>query len=127
MNEPIWVLEQIVIAVHEMLLAEHGGLAGVRDKGLLESALAKPKQLFSYQPKSSLYDLAAAYSLGIAKNHPFVDGNKRTAFTVATLFLELNGLILEAEEAEVVIIFENLASGTINASTLAQWFKQFSQ
>ena len=87
-----------------MLLSEHGGGTGVRDKDLLTSALARPKQKFSYDTDATLFDLAAAYSFGIAKNHPFVDGNKRTAFTIGTLFLELNGLTLNATEVEATWI-----------------------
>jgi len=126
MNEPIWLLESVVLAIHEMLIAEHGGLSGVRDEGLLSSALTKPRQLFTYEPASSFFDLAAAYSLGLAKNHPFVDGNKRTAFTVMAVFLELNGLVFSAPEAEVVIFYEGLASGEITKSDLVAWIEKSS-
>ncbi len=121
MNEPVWVLDSVVVAVHQILLAEHGGTPGIRDEALLNSALAKPKQRFAYEPESSIFELAASYSFGIANNHPFVDGNKRTAFTVAVIFLELNGVSLEAPEPEVVIFFENLASGNLTENELAEW------
>lgn len=121
MNEPVWVLDNVVVAVHQILLAEHGGAPGIRDEALLNSALAKPKQRFAYEPESSIFELAVSYSFGIANNHPFVDGNKRTAFTVAVIFLELNGVSLEAPEPEVVIFFENLASGNLTEYELAEW------
>jgi len=113
--------------VHDMLLAEHGGLSGIRDQGLLNSALAKPQQHFynpsRYKPESSLYELATAYSFGLAKNHPFVDGNKRIAFTVSAVFLELNGKVLNALEAEVVVFYEGLAGGKVGEEALAKWLE----
>ena len=121
MKEPIWVAEKLVLMVHDMLLAEHGGLTGIRDQGLLDSALAKPQQLFRYKPESSLFELATAYSFGLAKNHPFIDGNKRIAFTVTAVFLELNGKVLNAPEAEVVVFYEGLAGGKVSEEALAQW------
>ena len=127
MTQPAWVLSEVVQAVHAMLLAEHGGGAGVRDKALLESALARAEQKYSYQPDASIFELAAAYSFGIAKNHPFIDGNKRTAFTIAALFLELNGHLLTAPEPEATIIFENLAGGLLSEEALASWFEAHSR
>ncbi len=121
MKEPIWVAEKLVLMVHDMLLAEHGGLTGIRDQGLLDSALAKPQQLFRYKPESSLFELATAYSFGLAKNHPFIDGNKRIAFTVTAVSLELNGKVLNAPEAEVVVFYEGLAGGKVSEEALAQW------
>lgn len=123
MKEPIWVVDEIVESVHSMLLAEHGGGTGIRDPELLSSALARPKQKFNYDPEVSVFDLAASYSFGIAKNHPFVDGNKRTAFTIGTLFLEVNNYKLNAKEVEATIAFESLAAGTLNESDLSSWFK----
>ena len=123
MKEPTWVLNDVVQAVHSMLLAEHGGGIGIRDKDLLDSALARAKQKYAYEPEASIFELAAAYSFGIAKNHPFVDGNKRTAFTIGTLFLEINGNILTAPEPEAAITFENLAAGQLNEIQLAKWFE----
>lgn len=124
MKEPVWILDDVVRALHSMLLAVHGGDSGVRDEGLLSSALARPKQKYTYEPNIPIFVLAAAYSFGLAKNHPFVDGNKRTAFTMGTLFLEINGHRLGAPEAEAVITFEKLASDQLDEVELAEWFKE---
>ena len=123
MKMPTWVLDDVVQAVHSMLLAEHGGGAGVRDEALLDSALTRAKQKYTYEPEASIFELAAAYSFGIAKNHPYVDGNKRTAFTIGALFLELNGRILTAQEPEAAITFENLAAGQLDEVQLSEWFE----
>jgi len=120
-NEPLWVSEKLVLMVHDMLLAEHGGLSGIRDQGMLDSALSKPQQLHNYKPEASLYELATAYSFGLARNHPFIDGNKRIAFTVTAIFLELNGKALNASEAEVVVFYEGLAGGKVTEEELALW------
>lgn len=120
---PKWLITEAVLAIHKMLIAEHGGAAELHDRGLLESALARPKNLHGYaDPKPTLAQLAAAYAFGIAKNHPFVDGNKRVAFTASVVFLETNGQIFSASEAEVVAMFEGLAAGRINEDDLAAWF-----
>lgn len=124
MTEPRWVLEDVTLVVHQMLLAEHGGSPGIRDKSLLDSALARPKQRLAYKPDSTLFELAASYSFGIAKNHPFIDGNKRVALAVGAVFLELNGFELDAPEPEAVIMFEQLAAGNITEAELADWFKK---
>jgi death-on-curing protein len=124
MIEPRWVLEDVALAVHQMLLAEHGGSPGIRDKSLLDSALARPKQRLAYEPDSTLFELAASYSFGIAKNHPFIDGNKRVALAVGAVFLELNGFELDAPEPEAVIMFEQLAAGNLAEAELADWFKK---
>ena len=123
MKQPIWILDGVVQAVHSMLLAEHGGGRGIRDEALLDSALTRAKQKYTYEPATSIFELAAAYSFGIAKNHPFVDGNKRTAFTIGTLFLEINGNILAASEPDAAITFENLAAGQLDEIQLAKWFE----
>ncbi len=123
MKEPVWVMNQVVISAHKMLLSEHGGSPGLRDEALLISALARPQQRFTYESESSIFELAASYSYGLAKNHSFVDGNKRIAFTVAAIFLEINGFHFNAPESEVVVIFENLASNNITESEIADWFK----
>ena len=123
MTDPVWVLPELVSAVHQMLLAEHGGLPGIRDEGLLESALARPQQKFAFEQNVSIFDLAAAYSYGLARNHPFVDGNKRIALTIAAVFLELNDYSLDAPEAEAVVIYQQLAAGTLTEETLAEWFR----
>ena len=126
MNEPVWVLSEIVLAVHQMLLSEHGGLQGLRDNALLDSALNRPKQKFAYGSSVSVFDLAASYGYGLAKNHPFVDGNKRVAFSVAAIFLEINGYCFDAQEPEVVIIFEQLAAGELTEEGLSIWLKDSS-
>ena len=126
MNEPVWVLGDVVVAVHQMLLSEHGGLPGIRDEALLGSALTRPQQRFAYGDKSSIFELAASYSYGLAKNHPFVDGNKRVALTLAAIFLELNGYSLDTSEAEAVVIFEQLAAGDLTEEDLANWLKDSS-
>ena len=123
MTEPKWVLDDVVLAIHSILLAEHGGGPGLRDSDLLASALGRPKNKFAYDSSATLYDLAAAYSFAIAKNHPFVDGNKRTAFMCGSLFLELNQSQLVASEPDASITFESLAAGNITESELATWFK----
>ena len=120
---PTWVLPEAVISIHQMLLAEHGGLTGIRDKALLDSALSRPQQKFAYDQNASIFDLAASYGFGLARNHPFVDGNKRIALTVAAVFLDINGYSLNAPEPETVIIFEQLASGDISEDTLSIWFR----
>jgi len=122
MTEPTWVLPELALAVHQMLIAEHGGLAGVRNHDLLESALARPRQLFSYGEAESVPQLAAAYCYGIARNHPFVDGNKRSALTLAGVFLDINLFVLNATEAEAVVVIEQLAAGKVKEDELAQWF-----
>lgn len=123
MTEPKWILEQTIIAVHTELLAEHGGPAGVIDPGLLASALNRPKDKYAYEQNYSLFEIAAAYAFGIVKNHPFVDGNKRTAFIGSTLFLELNSYQFNASETDAAMTFENLAAGKIEEIELATWLK----
>lgn len=121
MNEPQWVLDEVVVSVHEILIAEHGGRSGIRDKGLLESALARPRQLFSYEPQATIFELAAAYGFGLAKNHPFIDGNKRAALAISAIFLELNGFSFDAPESESVIVTKRLAAGDLSESGFAKW------
>ena len=123
MIDPAWVLIDRVLAVHDIQLARHGGSAGIRDRGLLESALARPEQIFHYEPQSSLGKLAAAYAFGIAKNHPFVDGNKRTAFLTSALFLAKNGFFLNAAQPEAVIATLRLASGEWQEEQYAAWLQ----
>ena len=126
MNDPVCVLRDVVIAIHQILLAEHGGLLGIRDEALLDSALSRPEQRFSYSEKLSIFELAASYSYGLVRNHPFVDGNKRVAFTIAAIFLEINGYILDAPEAETVVTFEQLAAGNLDEEYLATWLQKSS-
>ena len=122
MKEPVWVRRDVVIAFHESLLAEHGGSAGIRDEGLLDSALGKPMNLFAYE-KPTLFALAASYGFGLVKNHPFIDGNKRIGFAVATLFLELNGFAFRAAEVDVVLRTLALAAGDMTETAYAAWLK----
>ncbi|MEL7421183.1 MAG: type II toxin-antitoxin system death-on-curing family toxin [Cyanobacteria bacterium J06555_3] len=122
MKVPIWVGEAVVLAIHRRQLAEHGGSDGVRDRGLLESALFRPKnQLACGNP--NLFDLAAAYGYGITQNHPFIDGNKRTAYVVMRTFLKLNGYDIQASLAEKYEIWIRLAHNRISEAELANWIK----
>jgi death-on-curing protein len=118
----VWVVPDVVRAIHDRQLAEHGGGDGVRDAGLLSSALARPEHAAFYGTPDAA-DLAAAYAFGIARNHPFVDGNKRTAWAVARLFLRLNRCRLEFVAAEAVAAMEALAAGSLDEAGLAAWFR----
>ncbi len=123
MKEPIWISKEAALAMHDRQLAEHGGVAGVRDEGLLETALMKPQNVFLYSKTPvDFARLAASYAHGIAKNHPFLDGNKRTALVVARSFLLLNGYNLVASQEEKYKAIIALASGEWNEDQLAQWF-----
>ena len=122
-REPRWVTRVVVDAIQTDLLLTHGGMPGLRDENLLESALARPRQLLSYTPDSDLAALAAAYGYGLARNHPYNDGNKRVAFVVMAVFLGLNGLDLTASEADVVTTIVALASGELDENTLADWVR----
>ena len=122
MNEPVWLLDAVVLIAHEISLANFGGAQGIRDPGLLASALARPKNQFAYgQP--DIFELAAAYTAGIVQNHPFVDGNKRTGFLAGAAFLELNGRPLTASEPEATRIIMGLAAGAVSEQELAQWYR----
>jgi len=123
-TEPVWVKDDVVLAVHQRQMAEHGGSDGLRDAGLLASAVARPRNLYAYEdPKPDIAALAAAYAYGIAKNHPFVDGNKRTAFVVCLTFLRLNGHDLDASPEEKYVTFLELAAGRIEESAFADWLR----
>lgn len=113
MTEPIWVEEQLVLTLHERLLALHGGASGLRDETLLKSALARPQQHFAYSENVDIIRMAAIYTAGIVQNHPFVDGNKRTGFVIGILFLELNGYRFSATEEDAVQAILGLAAGTL--------------
>jgi death-on-curing protein len=126
MNEPIWLRLEAILAAHDEQLAEHGGGAGIPDLGLLESALARPLNLHAYG-EPSLAKLAAAYAFGIARNHPFVDGNKRAALVAAELFLAVNGFDLIADDVEVVKVFLALAAGEVSEEELAAWIDRNSR
>lgn len=122
MIAPIWVEEAVVIAIHRRQLAEHGGSDGIRDRGLLESALFRPKNQHAYGDPS-IFDLAAAYGYGIAKNHPFIDGNKRTSYVVMRTFLKLNGYDIQASTAEKYQVWIQLADSKIDEADLAKWIE----
>jgi death on curing protein len=117
-----WLLNGVVLALHDEQLAEHGGPPGVRDAGLLSSALARPQNQVAYG-KPSVFDLAAAYAFGIIRNHPFVDGNKRTGFLAAYVFLDLNGWELMAHEDETVAAVLALAAGEMQEDGFSEWLK----
>ena len=123
MMEPVWVKESVVIAIHSRQLAEHGGIDGIRDKGLLESALFRPKNKFFYE-NPSIFELASAYGCGIVKNHPFIDGNKRTSYVVTRTFIKLNGYDIQASETEKYDIWIGVASNQINEDELSAWIEK---
>ena len=125
MPKIVWLLEETLTAIHHRQIAEHGGSEGLRDEGLLMSALARPQNLLAYgEPAPDLASLAAAYAYGIARNHPFVDGNKRTALVAARTFLILNGVDLEATQDDKVLAFLSLAEDAISEEELANWIRQ---
>ena len=113
MTEPFWLTRQMVVAIHDEQLTIHGGASGLRDEGMLESALDRPKNRWSYE-QAELAELAAAYAFGIARNHPFVDGNKRTGFAIGIAFLELNGLVFEGSEEDATRAVRALAANDLD-------------
>lgn len=122
MKEPYWLTRDECLALHDMMLSFYGGIAGVRDEHLLESALARPRQLFHYG-KPSMAEMAAAYAAGIVKNHPFLDGNKRTGFMLGAGFLERNGHEFHATEADAVVSTLALAAGAMTEAEYAGWLE----
>ena len=123
MIEPRWLSQSVVLAVHADQIRAHGGTLGLRDQGLLESALDRPRNRFHYQPDADLYELAAAYGFALANNHPFVDGNKRVAFQAMFVFLGLNGLRIVASEEAVVSLMLSVASGELDEAGLTSWLQ----
>lgn len=121
MSEPAWVNRHVLELLHSESIAEHGGAEGLRDEGLFESALARPQNLFAYEGVTGMARLAASYIFGLAKNHAFVDGNKRVAFIAGGLFLRLNGWRLKAEQAEATLVILSVASGAMSEDELAEW------
>ena len=119
MKEPVWLDERDALVLHDRLLALHGGASGVRDAGLLASALARPQQYFSYNGEPGIIHMAALYTAGIVSNHPFVDGNKRTGFVMGILFLELNGYAFTASEEAAAQAVIALASGVMDETGYA--------
>ncbi|MEO8679474.1 MAG: type II toxin-antitoxin system death-on-curing family toxin [Vicinamibacterales bacterium] len=126
MKTPVWLLREAVIATHERLLSEFGGASGIRDSGLLESALVRPENLLAYG-EPSMFELASAYGFGVVKKHPFVDGNKRTGFTIAIIFLERNGLVFTASEVDATIQTLALAAGELGEAGYAEWLQKNSK
>jgi death-on-curing protein len=126
-TEPLWIEERDALVLHDRLLALHGGAAGLRDGGLLQSALARPRQMHVYADAPDTIDLAAAYTAGLVRNHPFIDGNKRVGFVVGILFLELNGYIFAASEADAAQAVLALAAGTIDEAGYASFLRANSQ
>jgi len=123
-KEPLWIDERDALAIHDRLLALHGGATGVRDRDLLESALARPRQHHSYAKTSDVVEMAALYTAGIVRNHPFVDGNKRTGFVIGVLFLELHGFDFTASEADATQAVMALASGTLDEAAFTAWLRE---
>ncbi len=128
MDSPIWISVGLALAVHRRQLAEHGGAEGVRDQNLLNSALARPIHLFAYrQPRPGIPQLAATLAFGIARNHAFIDGNKRTAAVLCETFLELNDYILEVDDAEMFAVFLSVAAGELSEAKLEGWLAQYAR
>jgi death-on-curing protein len=125
-KEPFWILDQIVLAAHDRLLAAHGGAKGLRDAGLLKSALGRPRQHYAYG-SSDVIELAALYTAGIVRNHPFVDGNKRTGFAIGIAFLELNGFNFQATEEDATAYVFALAAGELDEAGYAAWLRSNSK
>jgi death-on-curing protein len=121
-KEPSWILERVVLAAHDRLLAAHGGATGLRDAGLLESALARPRQHYAYA-SPDVFELAALYTAGIVRNHPFVDGNKRTGFAIGIAFLELNGFVFQSTEEDATTSVFALAGGDLDETGYATWLR----
>jgi death on curing protein len=122
----VWLLRETVVAMHELLVAEFGGAAGIRDEGMLDSALARPRNLTT-SGKPSIFELVASIAFGIIKNHPFVDGNKRVGFTAAVVFLELNGHRLQATEVDATVRTLALAAGAMSEAEYAAWLNANSE
>ena len=125
MNSPVWIDAKALRLLHGESLAEHSGLSGMRNEGLLMSALARPLNLFAYEGVTDIPRLAAAYAYGITKNHPFADGNKRAAFLCIGLFLALNGYSLQVEQKEAVNTILALAAGDLDESALTAWIAKY--
>ncbi len=123
-REPRWLTRRVLDVIHDAQIREHGGTPGVRDEGLLESALGRPQQKWAYAEKPDLAALAAAYVFGLVKNHGYVDGNKRVAFMAAYIFLGTNGYDVEFDEADVASTIERKAAGSVSEVTLGKWFRK---
>jgi len=124
MKEPAWLIKPAVIAVHNMMIARFGGADGIRDEGLVDSALARPANIYHYDHCTDVSQLAAAYAAGIIQNHPFIDGNKRTGFMAAYMFLDLNGAKLQADEVTATAMTLSLAASEIDEKNYASWLAE---
>ena len=122
-KEPLWIEERDVLTIHDRLLALHGGATGLRERALLESALARPRQHHAYAAKPDMVEMAALYTTGVVRNHPFVDGNKRTGFVIGVLFLELHGFDFKASEEDTTQAVMSLAAGTLDEASYAAWLR----
>jgi death on curing protein len=125
--EPVWLSEPTLLVLHDVSISKFGGSFGIRDSGLLDSALNRPQQVFHYNPNASWWDLAAAYAFGLAKNHAFIDGNKRVAFLAATVFLESNGFKLASSPSDATDIMVGVAAGSVSEAELARWLEKRSE
>ena len=123
-KEPLWIEERDALAIHDRLLAQHGGATGLRDRGLLGSALARPRQHHAYVKASDVVEMAALYTVGIIQNHPFVDGNRRTGFVIGVLFLELRGFDFKASEEDATQAVMDLAAGAIDEAAFTAWLRE---
>jgi death-on-curing protein len=122
MSEPLWLTRQMIVAIHDEQLAIHGGASGLRDEGMLESALDRPRNRWAYE-QAELAELAAAYAFGIARNHPFVDGNKRTSLLALYTFLGVNGIDFAVAEADAAAMILALAAGEVSEESLVRWIR----
>ena len=124
MTEPVWLLKPAILAVHNMMISRFGGAAGIRDESLLDAALARPVNIYKYDSDATVAALAAAYAAGIIRNHPFLDGNKRTGFMAAYMFLDLNGATLRADEISATAMTLSLAASEIDEHDFSLWLDQ---
>jgi death on curing protein len=122
-RKPVWIEDRDVLVIHDRLLAAHGGASGLRDEGLLQSALARPRQHYAYAGSPDIVEMASLYAVGIVRNHPFVDGNKRAGFVVGVLFLELNGFSFVASEEDATQAVFGLAAGTLDEGAFTAWLR----
>ena len=124
MSDPVWIETAVVLEIHLEQIAQFGGVPGIREPNSIESALARPRNLFAYENVTDIARLAASYAFGLAKNHAFVDGNKRVAFIAAGMFLRLNGMRLKADQVDATLRFFELAAGTLDEESLADWIQK---
>ena len=123
-KEPVWIETHDVLVIHDRVLALHGGATGLRDRGLLESALARPRQYHAYADSPDILEMSTLYTAGVIRNHPFVDGNKRTGFVIGVLFLELNGFEFKASEEDATQAVTSLAAGSLDEVGYGAWLRE---